>query len=134
MSREMLPTPPEPFVLPPDYNHPDFVRGRVAMLDATVGRRPGTLGLQDEGAGLARDVYEIKRAMGRLPGTHGVDDDGEGILAHVIGQRQEVRRGVKGSRTALASAGAAVLIALASAVAARLAPPAAPPSPAAQAR
>ncbi len=115
MARERMYTPVEPL---PAFNTAekpaDHWIGVVMRLDAQFGRRPGTLGPEDEGAGFARDVYEIKKRLGRMPGTHGVDDEGEGALRHVFDQRVDVRRGRRVNTGALISAGVALLLAGAS--------------------
>lgn len=72
---------------------------------------PGDPG--SEGRGLARRVYRIDQTLGRMPGTNGVDDEGDGVAAHVFHQRRETRRGSQKSTGALIAAATAVLMALA---------------------
>lgn len=109
--REPMPTPVEPFIqnaLP--YDHPDYVRGAVMRIEAQIGRKPRSLGEDDEGAGLLRDMTLVKQRLGRMPGTHGVDDPGEGVLLHVFEDRRKNKRLNWG---ALVSAAAALLLAAA---------------------
>ena len=111
MGRERMDTPVEPFVtnaLP--YDHPDYVRGAVMRIEAQIGRRPGSIDKEDEGAGLLRDMALVKQRLGRAPGTHGVDDDGDGVIAHVFEARRKQRRS---NAASLATSGLALLAALA---------------------
>lgn len=117
MGREKMYTPVEPLpAIDTRAYNPDHVAGIVARLDAQVGRRPGTLGPEDDGVGMARDLYDIKKKLGRMPGTHGVDDEGDGIAAHVFNQRSETRRGKRNANVALVGATLAFLAAVTSLV------------------
>ena len=111
-------TPVQPFtgLVPPEYKDPDYQAGVVCRIEAEIGRRPGRLGPQDEGAGLAKDFYELRDALGRMPGRLGVDDEGKGLFRHVFDQQRAVKKNGHRSTGALAGAAAAVLLAVATLV------------------
>lgn len=101
-------------LVPPEFKDPDYQAGVVCRLEAEIGRRPGRLGPQDEGAGLAKDFYELRENLGRMPGKRGVEDEGEGLFKHVFNQVNQVQKNRRASNGALVGACAAVLLAVAS--------------------
>jgi hypothetical protein len=42
---------------------------------------------------MAREIAEIRRDLGRMPGTHGIDDEGEGGLRLLWELRAQFKRG-----------------------------------------
>lgn len=97
-------------------DHWKGVVARVDAVVGEHPRLPGTRGATDpgsEGRGLAKHVQELRRTVGRMPGTLGVEDEGDGIAAHVFYQRRETKKGNNKSTGALISAAVALLLAAA---------------------
>lgn len=118
MSRDTMPTPVADLrtqVIPKEYLTEEGRAGALMRIEATLGRKPGTYGEDDEGYGLAASHERFKKKtdamLGRMPGTLGVDDEGEGIARHVFEQRVLARHGQRMGKGSLVAAAAAFLVA-----------------------
>lgn len=124
MSRDTIPTPVTDLsgLIPSAYMTEKGRAGALMRIEATLGRKPGTFGEDDPGAGLAASHERFKgkteerfkeqaRLLGRMPGTNGFDDEGEGIARHVFDQRVLAKHGQRMGKGSLVAAAAAFLVA-----------------------
>lgn len=125
MGREAMPTPVMDLsgAIPEAYKTEEGKAGALMRIEATLGRKPGTFGIDDEGYGLAASHYHFKNAvdtrfkkidqtLGRMPGTNGIEDEGDGIARHVFDQRVLARHGVRLGKGTLVAAATALLVAV----------------------
>lgn len=111
--RDPLLTPVEPFsASSPKLSDAEW-QGLALRHDALLGRMPGFLGPNDQGApGVVQDIHAIKKVLGRMPGSNGVDDAGDGIAAHVFDQKRKSTFAAKASVTAITASAMALLVAV----------------------
>jgi len=153
MARDTMPTPVSVERSAHDMSLDEW-KGLALRCSVQLGRRPGTDGDDDRGAGLARDVYgvveavgrkpdpasndrgyglaadmaEIKILLGRRPGTNGADDEGTGVARIADEHHRATRSSANRSAGALVAAGASVLVAIAAVLQAYAQTPRAPVS------